>query len=215
MHKISQRLTIISIATLIATLAFITLACKRDTVVGPSSNSGEIAARVGSVDIPLAKVDRLIEQGLGQGSKKLSDLNPVELAAARLQAIDTLITEEVLFQRARQEKIQISDEDVRNQIQRGIQSSGLSEDDFQKQLKTVGLSEVEFREEQRRKIAIEKLQEKMSPVKPPTDREISDYYNNNPGQFRIGRGVHLSAIIVDPSDNKAKNDAIGEEQAKQ
>src|SRR3989442_108770 len=95
--------------------------CKQETTTG-LANSGELAARVGSADIALSKVDRIIEQGLqGQGDKKLSALSPVELAAARLQALDSLITEEVLYQRARQESMQISDEDVRNYIQKGIQ----------------------------------------------------------------------------------------------
>lgn len=207
--------SLVLLGSLLIALTF--AGCKREA--GTSANnagSGEVAARVGSVDIPLSKVDRLIEQGLrGQTEKKLSDLTPVELAAARLQALDSLITEEVLFQRARQENIQVSDEEVRNQIQGGIQQEGMSADDFQKKLKDVGLTENEFQEEQRRKMVISKLQEKMSVVKPPTDREIADYFNQNQEQFKIGRGVELSAIIVDPADNKAKNDAIGEEAAKQ
>jgi parvulin-like peptidyl-prolyl isomerase len=64
-------------------------------------------------------------------------------------------------------------------------------------------------------MAIAKLQDKMSIVKPPTDREISEYFNRNQEQFTLGKGIYLSEIVVDAADNKAKNDAIGEEQAKQ
>lgn len=192
---------------------FVMVGCKKQGDM--SSGGGEVAARVGRVDIPLSKVDKLIDRGLQGSGKKLSDLTAVELAAARLQALDTLITEEALFQRAVQDNIQISDDDVRNHIQKVVQSSGLSQDDFQKSLKEAGLTEEEFREEQKRQLAIEKMTEKQSAVKPPTDREITDYFNQNQQQFKIGKGVHLSAIIVDPADNKAKNDAIGEEQAKQ
>lgn len=192
---------------------FVAVGCKKHGDM--SSGGGEVAARVGRVDIPLSKVDKLIDRGLQGSGKKLSDLTAVELAAARLQALDTLITEEALFQRAVQDNIQISDDDVRNHIQKVVQSSGLSQDDFQKSLKEAGLTEEEFKEEQRRQLAIEKMTEKQSAVKPPTDREITDYFNQNQQQFKIGKGINLSAIIVDPADNKAKNDAIGEEQAKQ
>ena len=139
-----QRPGLVLLATVMLLIA---VGCKQETTTG-SANSGELAARVGNTDIPLSKVDRMIDQGLqGQGGKKLSDLSPVELAAARLQALDSLITEEVLYQRARQENMQISDEDLRNFIQKGIQQSGLSEDDFQKQLKAAGLTEPDFLDE--------------------------------------------------------------------
>lgn len=197
----------------------LTVACDTGSKAGSntSGSGGETVAKVGSIEIPLSKVDRLIEQGLQQSQtgKKITDLNIVELASARLQVLDSIITDEVLYQRSKQENIKISDEDVQALIQKAIQERGLSSDDFQKELKNIGMSEEEFREEERRKMAVAKLQEKTSQVKPPTDKEIEEYYNNNPGQFTIGKGINISQITVDAADNKAKNDAIGEDQAKQ
>lgn len=218
MQTKAHRLKLMLLTLILATLVLAVSGCNQGSVSGSSSSgNGEMAARVGSTDIPLSKIDRLIEQGLqGQTDKKISDLTPVELAAARLQALDTLITDEVLFQRARQENIQVSDEDVRGAIQAEIQNNGLSADDFQKKLKDAGLTQEEFNEEQRRRMMVGKLQDKLtSNIKTPTDREISDYYGRNPNQFMIGRGVNLSMIVVDAANNQAKNDAIGEEQAKQ
>ncbi|MBL8149741.1 MAG: SurA N-terminal domain-containing protein [Blastocatellia bacterium] len=203
-----------SIILLISFLLPLTLSgCKKDSAEG--STGGDIAAKVGSVDIPLSKVDKAIERGLQGTEKKLSELSPVELASARLQVLDTLITEEALLQRAKQENIKVTDEDINNYIQKAIQTSGLSADDFQKQLKEAGMTEEDFKENQRRQLTIEKMQEKLSNVKPPSDRDIEDYYTKNQAEFMIGKGVNLSAIIIDPADNKAKNDAIGDEQAKQ
>jgi parvulin-like peptidyl-prolyl isomerase len=209
---VRQKLNLILIVVALAAAA--ASGCKEDASAG-STNSGELAAKVGSSEVPLSKVDRVIEQGLQGLGKKIADLSPVELAAARLQAVDTLITEEVLYQRSKQENLQISDEDVRAFIQKLVQQSGLSEDDYQKKLKEAGLTEAEYREENRRKLAIEKLQDKLSAVKSPTDREIEDYFKTNEQQFKVGRGVNLSWIVVDAADNKAKNDAIGNDQAQQ
>lgn len=208
-----QRLQLIILA-IILSISILALGCKPENA-DKSSSSSEVAARVGSTDIPLSKVDRVIEQGLQGSGKKLTDLSAVQLAAARLQALETLITKEVLYQRAHQENIQVSEEDVHSQVRNFIQSKGLSSDDYQKMLKDIGMTEDEFNEEQRREMTIGKLKEKFNSVKPPTDREISDFYNNNPEQFKIGKGVNISQIVVDAADNKAKNDAIGEDQAKQ
>lgn len=214
----SMRLKLL-LFSLVLLLSLTTIGCEQGSKAGSSGSTsgGEVAAKVGSQEIPLSKVDRMIEQGLqqNQSGKKITDLNPVELASARLQVLDSLITDEVLYQRAKQENIQISDEDVRAQIQNGIQQKGLSADDFQKELKAAGITEEEFREDERRRMAIGKLVDKVGQVKPPTDREIADYYERNPSQFTVGKGLSLSRVTVDAADNKAKNDAIGEDQAKQ
>ncbi len=214
----SRRLKIL-VFSLVLLLSLTTISCDQGSKAGSSSSAsgGEVAAKVGNQEIPLSKVDRMIEQGLQQNQtgKKITDLNPVELASARLQVLDSLITDEVLYQRAKQENIQVSDEDVGTQIQNGIQQKGLSADDFQKELKSAGITEEEFREDERRRMSIAKLVDKVGQVKPPTDREIAEYYERNPSEFTIGKGLNLSRVSVDAADNKAKNDAIGEEQAKQ
>lgn len=219
MQKKSNRLTIL-LFSLILLFSISNIGCDQGSKAGSASSvtgGGETAAKVGNQEIPLSKVDRLIEQGLKQDQtgKKITDLNPVELASARLQVLESLITDEVLYQKAKQESVQVSDEDVNTQIQNGIQQKGLSADDFQKELKNAGITEEEFREDERRRMSIAKLMDKVGKVKPPTDREIAEYYERNPSQFTIGKGLNLSRITVDAADNKAKNDAIGEDQAKQ
>ncbi|KAF0249678.1 MAG: peptidyl-prolyl cis-trans isomerase SurA, partial [bacterium] len=218
MQMRSRRLKIL-VFSLVLLLSLTAIGCDQGSKAGSSSSAsgGEVAAKVGNQEIPLSKVDRMIEQGLQQNQtgKKITDLNPVELASARLQVLDSLITDEVLYQRAKQENIQVSDEDVGAQIQNGIQQKGLSADDFQKELKSAGITEEEFREDERRRMSIAKLVDKVGQVKPPTDREIAEYYERNPSEFTIGKGLNLSRVSVDAADNKAKNDAIGEEQAKQ
>lgn len=188
--------------------------CKQAT--GQSGGTAEIAAKVNSVAIPLSKVDRQIEQGLKQNNLKLADLSPIELAAARLQALDRLVNNEILVQRAQREQIQVSEEDINQAVKRFLSAQGLTEEKFQKELKDAGLTEDEFRGEQRQTLLVSKLYEKLKGKIPlPSEKEIEDFFNQNREQFKIGRGVYLSQIVVDPGNNNLKNDAVGEEQAKQ
>ncbi|AEP10892.1 SurA N-terminal domain-containing protein [Chloracidobacterium thermophilum] len=189
-----------------------------DQTDGATGGTAEIAAKVNAVVIPLAKVNRRIEQTLKQQqpNAKLSDLSPIELAAAQLKALDALINEEILLQRAQREQIQVTDAEVDQAVKRQIADEGLSEEDYRKKLKEAGLTEEEFRTETRHALLVSKLQEKLKAKVPaPSDKEIEEFFNQNKDQFRLERGVSLGIIAVDPADNGLKNDAIGEAQARE
>ncbi len=179
-------------------------------------SAAEIAAKVNATTIPLARVDRQVEQDLKPLNVKISDLSPIELAAKRLSTLDQIITQEIMLQRAQRENIQVSDEDVKQQVQRLINNNGWTQEEYQRQLKESGLTEEEFRNEQRSQLLIAKLQERQrSKIPAPSEKEITDYYTQNRDQFKIGRGVYLAQILVDPQNNGLKNDVVGEDKAKQ
>jgi parvulin-like peptidyl-prolyl isomerase len=181
-----------------------------------TGGAADIAAKVNSVAIPLAKVNRKVEQALTPQKAKLSDLSPIELANAQLKALDALISEEILFQRAQREQIQVSDADVENEIKKIISAQGLSEEKFREQLKEAGVTEDEFKIETRQSLLVSKLQEKLKNKVPlPSEKEIEEFFTQNKEQFRLERGVSLGIIAVDPADNGLRNDAIGEEKAKE
>ncbi len=189
-----------------------------DQTDGATGGTAEIAAKVNAVVIPLSKVNRRIEQSLKQQqpNAKLSDLSPIELAAAQLKALDALISEEILLQRAQREQIQVTDAEVDQAVKRQIADEGLSEEDYRKKLKEAGLTEEEFRTETRHALLVSKLQEKLKAKVPaPSDKEIEEFFSQNKEQFRLERGVSLGIIAVDPADNGLKNDAIGEAQARE
>src|SRR5476649_132501 len=70
---------------------------------GPGNTSGtsdETAATVNGKVIKMEEVDRGVkQQAQGQEAK----MSPLELAAARLQVLETLIQQEVMFQKAEKE----------------------------------------------------------------------------------------------------------------
>ena len=184
---------------------------------GSTSESADntVAATVNGKKIMLQEVERVIQQQTGG---KQANLSPLELAQARLQVLSTLIQREVLFQRAEQEKLLPTEDDITNTINKQMQDSGMSQDEFDRQLKEQNLSREALREEAKKDLAIQRLQDKYSGKITISDREVEDYYSANKAQFVNARGVALAMIAVDPADNSrqgiANDDAKNDTDAK-
>jgi len=173
-----------------------------------------VAATVNSKKIMLSEVERVIQQQM-QG--KQSELSSHDLAQARLTVLDKLIQREVLYQRAEQEKLLPTEEQITTAINQQKQQSGVTQEEFDRQLKEQNLTNEALREEAKKDLAVNALQEKYAGKITISDREVEDYYNANKSQFVNARGVALAVIIVDPADNSGQgitNDAKGETEAK-
>ena len=200
--------------TILAVIAILTslfaAACKNNS----KADDSETVAKVGAREITMKQVDRAIKQQLDQSGG--STLSPAELVAARLSALDNLIQEEALFQRAQKDNLVPDDNKVNQEIQRRKQAANLTEDQFQAQVTAAGLTEAELREKIRRDLAISALRDAQNTrVTQPTTAEIEKYYSDHQNEFRAERGVDLAVIATDPQNNGAADDAIGDAQAEQ
>jgi parvulin-like peptidyl-prolyl isomerase len=193
-------------------LALVASACQSGGTGAASSGSKEVAAIVNGTNITVEEVDRITAQQAGEQKGQLS---PLELAAARLQVLEELIQQEVLYQRAQKEGISPTDQEVTEFIQKRKQEAGITEEEFDKQLKDSNRTQESLRTEVRKQLAIQKLQDKLGSQLKVQDREISDFFNSNQSQFVAEPGVALSDIIVDPADNGMKNDVKGDVAAQQ
>lgn len=182
---------------------------------GSSQNKDNtVAATVNGKNIML----REVEQGVSaQSGGKQAQLSPLELAQARLQVLGGLIQREVLFQRAEREKLLPTEDEITAIINQQKQQSGMTDDDFQKNLTAQNLTMEALREEARKDIAINKLQDKHGSKISVNDKEVEDFYNGNRDRFISARGVALAMIMVDPADNSSQgvqNDAKNDAEAK-
>lgn len=203
----------ISLLTFVFVLALTVVGCKgSSSSAGGSGGGDDVAAVVNGKNIAVKDVDRIITQ---QYRGQESQLAPLALAAYRLQALDSLINEEVLYQRAQKENISPTDDEVRQALQRFKQERGLTEEAFANELKQTNQTEEQFRELIKRQLAVNKLYEKLASQLKVQDREVSDVYNANPKQFSLQPGVYISDIIIDPNDNGTKFDAKGDAAAEQ
>lgn len=177
---------------------------------GEANDAGAVAATVNSKNIPLKNVDRLINMQLQGQQNQMSEL---QRAQARLQVLDGLVQEEVLFQRAEKEKLLPTEDEVTQFINDQKQQSGMTDEDFQKQLKEQNQTAEGLRDEVRRNLSIQKLRDKFGTKLAVKDDEVTAFYNENKQQFVNARGVGLASIVVDPADNGGTNDAKSEADA--
>lgn len=197
---------------IILSFSFLLSACGDGNSAAGAGGSDEVAATVNGVKILVKDVDRAITQ---QFRGQESQLSQLAQAAYRIQALDSLITQEALYQRAQKENIVPSEDDIKKFIQSYKVENGLTEEAFAEELKKTNQTEEQFREFVKKQLSIQKLYEKAQAQLKVQDREVADIYNSNPKQFSIQPGVELADIIIDPADNGAKFDAKGDAQAEQ
>jgi len=205
-----------NIAKVLAVTGLVTLGL----VLNGCSSSGTevkdnmVAATVNGRNIMLNEVERGVSQ---QTNGNPSSLNQLQMAQARLSVLDSLIKREVMFQRAEKEKLLPTDAQIDGVIATQKQNSGMTNEDFEKSLKSQNLSMETLREEARKDLAISALQDKYNGKIDISDREVEEYYNANRQYFKNERGVSLAMIMVDPADNSSTgitDDAKNEADAK-
>ena len=179
---------------------------------GGSQTKDNVAATVNGRNIMLSEVERMLSQQTGG---KPEQLNQLQLAAARLQILNSLIQREVMFQRAERERLLPTEAQIDGFV--ANQRQGMTSEEFEKTLQAQGLTMGRFREEAKKELAITSLQDKYNGQINISDREVEDYYNTNRQQFVSARGVALAMIAVDPADNSAqgiRDDAKNDTDAK-
>jgi hypothetical protein len=176
----------------------------------PEVDSNEVAATVNGEDIKLVEVERALkQQSQGQETK----LSALELASARLQILEQLIQQEVMYQKAEKEGTIPKDEEVTAELNKMKTGSGASKEDFEKRMKEAGLTEEALRENLKKELAIKNLLEKVTgTIEPPSNSEIEAFYNGNKAAFVKKRGVKLAAIVVDPT-NSGQGDTTTDESS--
>ncbi len=190
------------VTVLILALASMFLAACGSAPSGNTAGSvdpNETAAKVNGKVITMQEVDRAVkQQAQGQESK----LSPLELAGARLQVLQSLIEQEVMFQKAEKENMVPTEEEVTVEVNKRKVDSRLSAEEFDKQMKQAGLDEKALRDTIKKGLAIQKLVDKITGrIETPKDNEIEAFFKGNPEMFVKKRGVRLAAIVVDPSDS--------------
>jgi peptidyl-prolyl cis-trans isomerase SurA len=176
---------------------------------GNEANENMVAATVNGRNIMLQEVERGVNQQSGGNPAALSQL---QLAQIRLTVLNSLIQREVMFQRAEREKALPTEAQIDASIAQQKDQSGMTQEDFEKGLRSQNMSIETLREEARKDLAITNLQDKYNSQIKVSDREVEDFYNSNKSQFVNKRGVALSMIVVDPADNSATG--IGIDDAK-
>jgi parvulin-like peptidyl-prolyl isomerase len=185
---------------------------------GPAANStsggvdpNETAATVNGKPINMETVERAVKtQAQGQETR----FSPLELAGARLQVLQSLIEQEVMFQKAEKEGTVPSEDEITAEINKQKTQSGKSADQIAKEMSDSGMTEAALRDQVKKVLSISKLIDKITGnIEPPKDAEIEAFYNGNKEAFVKKRGVKLAAIVIDPANNGEGDTTVDEQSA--
>jgi len=206
----SFNFSLISTVVLLAIASFLA-GCGTNSGGGANAGDNETAATVNGKPIKMEDVERAVKQ---QAQGQESRLSPLELASARLQVLESLIQQEVMFQKAEKENTVPNDEDITAEINKQKTQSGKSADQIEKDMKDSGMTEAALRDQVKKQIAIQRLVEKITgKIEPPKDAEIEAFYNGNKDAFVKKRGVKLAAIVIDPANNGEGDTTVDDQSA--
>lgn len=188
------------IALLCAWLA----ACTSQAPPAPPPPSADVWAVVGGREIRKDDVE--------QAYRRIAPLDTTpsedEAIAARLRILNELIDQDILLDKGKSMKIEVSPADLDKAFTE--RKSNMSEDAFQKELKQRDLTADDMKRALGREMTVRKLleQEVVSKVK-ITDEAIREFYDKNRQQFNIAEPRYrIAQIVITPvRDAQTRNRA--------
>jgi peptidyl-prolyl cis-trans isomerase SurA len=179
-----------------ALAALLQLSCRNSAPTG-------IAAIVDGHPITDAELDKVYQSQYPQ---------PVEGATEdlvmtqRLDVLGTLITNEIMLQRAEKLGLTAVDADVDTQFNK--MKAPYTEEEFNKQLTAQKITRDDLKTQIRRQLTVDKLINKeITSLITITDADITNFYNANKASFNLAEPqVHLAQILVTPfADPEVRN----------
>ncbi len=168
--------------------------------------SGDKVAVVNGVVITRDQYDKELQVHLERVSRQGKQISDDRMAELKKDILEGLIEREVLYQESRKADIKIDDQKVNDQLA-GIKKRFQSEEEYEKSLKSMNLTEAEIKIQIQRGLAIRELIDiKVADKIVITDEETKAYYDGNPQFFQQPGQVKASHILikVEPTADEPK-----------
>lgn len=175
--------------------------------------SKNVAATVNGRPITYAQLNRVIA---AQFPNAPLNANPDQTTQLRLEALRSLIDDEILLQRAEKEGLLASDSDVDAKFNE--YKAPYTKEQFQKLLAQRKMTEADLKAQIRRDLSVQKLFNKeIGSHISISDAEVTAFYNQNKASFNLPEDkIRLAQILVTPaaggSVTNLKNDKAQNEQ---
>jgi peptidyl-prolyl cis-trans isomerase SurA len=136
-----------------------------------------------------------------------------EALAAKLRLLEDLIDQEILLDRARASKLEVTDADLEKAF--AERKSNMPEDSFQKELDQRGLTADDMKNDLRREMTVQKLlQQEVGSKITIADQDISDFYDKNRAQFNVAETRHrIAQIVITPVRNPRLRNGANDDAA--
>ena len=181
----------------------------------PAAVSDDVMAVVNSRQIRQADVDKAYRRMAQQPTPRPAS---EEELAAKFAIVDELITQRLLIDRAAALKIEVTDAEVETAY--SDRKRNMTEDAFQNELKTRGLSIDDMKGALRDELIANRVLDREVIAKiAVTDAEVADAYQRNKAQFNIAETQYrIAQIVITPTReaqlrNRLADDATTPEEA--
>ena len=168
-------------------------------------------ATVNGKEVSRKSYEREIEMLQARAARQGRPLAEPQLAMIKVQILENMIDQELLYQQSEKSGIQIDAEAVETHLA-SIKQRFESEDAFQKAIQQMEITEEEIKFQIRRGMAIQELvQTNVVDKIDISDTEMKQYFDSHPDEFKESEQVKASHILVkvDPAaDPAAKDEAM-------
>ena len=144
--------------------------------------------------------------------------SPEEAMTVKLSILNEMIVQDILVERARTGKIELTDAELDKAYAERRQN--MNDEQFQKELGARGLTAADVRDSLRRELLAQKLIEReVGSRVVVTDQEVTDYFNANRAQFNLDEAAYrIAQIVITPVKepqitNRRGDDATTVEEA--
>jgi len=174
---------------------------------GLFNNTGGAAARVNGRAISQARLDAEMAR-IEIGQPGIFEDNGVDRNEVRSQVLDELVNQELLLQKAAEEGVTISDDEVDAEIEQFRAQLG---DDYEATLAQYNYTEADIREEIRFSMIRMALMDKLAPKDLVTDAMIREFYEDNKDDMFVEEaGKRVSHILFSPDDEALAEEILAQ-----
>lgn len=173
------------------------------TAIYITQRPGQNAATVNGVGIPVSEIDKQIDQVKKQQPNVFQGKEgEKQEEQMRKQALDSLITAELIRQEAEKKNITVPKKEVTQRIQQ-IKKIFKTDEEFQTALKEQNLTESELEVKVEEQAVAEKMLKQVTGSVKPTNKELKEHYDKNKAQMVEPEKKQWRHIVV-KTDKEAK-----------
>lgn len=132
-------------------------------------------------------------------SKTLSNMKESEINSLKNNILQQMINSELLFQKAKKDKIKIFKDDINSEIDK-IKEKFSSPEEFNNVLKANKITINQLKDDIKRQLMINKVLDNAKDKINITDDELLEYYNKNKEMFFEPEKVHAQHILVNTKE---------------
>jgi peptidyl-prolyl cis-trans isomerase C len=177
--------------------------------VTPATAASEKAAMVNGTVISVDELNSEVDQAKRRMAQQGRPVQETDDAKMKGQILDRLIEQQLLYAQSKKEGIKIADKTIDEHLAK-LKARFPSQQEFEKALKQMNLTEASLKEKTREGMAIQELITKEVASKVTiSDAEVEKFYKSHPEFFKQPEQVKASHILIksEDKDDQAKKDA--------